>query len=236
MLKQVGIISSSYGQSGVPMILQSSGTIGNNGALSAITALPQTYSGGCYMYFPANAIAAGSAAGMYFVIMSSATAGTIYNNLYSSGTPIIPVTPTPFVTTGPGAYAQTTGVAIPLVSIPVPGGSMGLNGIVECHSYIANIGNTNAKTMTLSFGGQAFQSVAQATAANISAEWESIIQNRGSLTTQVCGPLAAPGFGPNTGANVVLNVNTAVTQNVVMSGQLAVATDWTMLDSLGVSS
>lgn len=236
MLKQIGILSSSYGQSGVPMILQSSGTIGNNGALSAITALPQTYSGGCYMYFPANAIVAGSAAGMYFVIMSSTTAGTIYNNPYSSGIPVIPAAPTPFVTTGPGAYTQTTGAAITLFSLPIPGGSIGLNGVLECHIYVANIGNANAKTMTLSLGGVSLQSVAQATAANVSSEWETILQNRGSLTTQLTGPLAAVGFGANASPNVVTNINTAITQNLVMSGQLAVATDWTMLDSIGVSS
>lgn len=236
MLKQVGIFPSYYGQSGIPMILQSSGTIGNNGALSAITALPQTYSGGCYMYFPANSIVAGSAAGMYFVIMSSTTAGTIYNNPYSSGVPLIPATPTPFVTTGPGAYAQTTGAPITLFSLPIPGGAIGLNGVLECHIYIANIGNANAKTMTLSFGGVSMQSVAQATAANVSSEWETIIQNRGSLTSQITGPSGAVGFGAQASPNVVTSINTAITQNLTMTGQLAVATDWTMLDSIGVSS
>src|ERR1700693_852831 len=93
-------------QNAIPMILPSSGTIGNNGALSALTALPTIYAN-AYLYFPAGAIVAGSLAGLYYCIMSSTTAGTIYNNTYDTTLgvmPTIPANPVPFVTPGPGAY------------------------------------------------------------------------------------------------------------------------------------
>ena len=90
-------------QTGIPLILVSSGNIGNNGALTAITTLPATYSQGCYMWFKTNSISAATPAGWYYVVMTSGTAGTIYNNTYTSGVPLQPAVLTAFVTTGPGA-------------------------------------------------------------------------------------------------------------------------------------
>ena len=79
-------------------------TMGNNGALSTLPVLPTTYSGGAFIYMPANAIFAGSAAGWYWFVASATTAGTVYNNAYTGGDPkaAVPATPTPFVSTGPG--------------------------------------------------------------------------------------------------------------------------------------
>jgi hypothetical protein len=114
-------------QTNVPVFLPSSGSIGNNGSLTLTTALDTTYAN-AYMYFPANAIAAGVAAGLYFVQMSSTTVGTIYNNTYTSGKQSIPSSPTAFVTTGPGAYTQTTGADINLILTTLPGSSLGSNG------------------------------------------------------------------------------------------------------------
>lgn len=211
------------------MILPSSGTIGNNGALSAITALPQTYSGGCYMYFPVNAIAAGVAAGLYYVVMSSTTAGTIYNNTYTIGNATIPTTLVPFVTTGSGAYTQSTAAQM-LLTIPVPGGAMGVNGLLQIETLLSNIGNTNAKTMTMTFGGTNIQSVAQATAANVGSEWRTVVQNRGAQNVQVFGPPGNVGFGVTATPNSVAAIDTSATQNIVVSGTLAVATDWIILE------
>ena len=59
------VVSIGY-QSGLPIIMPSSGSIGTNGALTLNTALPQIYAN-CYMYFPVGAVFAGSAAGLYFV-------------------------------------------------------------------------------------------------------------------------------------------------------------------------
>src|SRR5690349_20306203 len=61
-------------QCGIPFIKASSGTMGNNGALSGLTALPTTYAK-AFIWLPAGAIAAGvpAAATWYYVQMSSTT-------------------------------------------------------------------------------------------------------------------------------------------------------------------
>src|SRR5579859_1785192 len=96
-----------YTANGIPFIVANTGTMGNNGALTLGTALPSTYAN-AYVYLPANAISAGSAAGWYFCQFSSTTVGTVFNNTYSSGTPQIPAALVSFATTGPGAYTGVT--------------------------------------------------------------------------------------------------------------------------------
>lgn len=238
MIKQVSGVSNPHNtvaSSGIPLILPSSGTIGNNGALSGITALQQTYTSG-YAYFPANAIAAGVAAGMYYVVMSSTTAGTIYNNTYTSGMPTIPAVPTPFVTTGPGLYTQTTAVAIPLCTITIPGGSMGLNGTLRIITMLSNAGSINAKTQVWTFGGVTIQSVAQATAANIATEWNNWIQNCGAQNVQTFSAVGQAGFGVSTAPNVRAAVDTSVNQNLVFTCTLAAAADWNVIDGFHVTA
>jgi hypothetical protein len=98
---------------GVPIVFAPTGTMGNNGAATWGTALPNAYTGGFWVVLPAGAIAAGvpAAAAIYWAVGTDTTHATIYNSTYSSGIPVAGVA-TPFVTTGPGAFtgvtAQTT--------------------------------------------------------------------------------------------------------------------------------
>lgn len=101
------LLSPSLFSSVVPFIYPSSGSMADNGALTLTTALPTTYPH-AFVRLPADAISAGSAAGWYYTVFSSTTAATVYNNAYTSGSPAVPASPTAFVTTGPGAYTQTT--------------------------------------------------------------------------------------------------------------------------------
>lgn len=213
-------------QSGLPMILPSSGTIGNNGALSALTALPTIYAS-CYMYFPANAIAAGVAAGMYYVVMSSTTAGTIYNNLYITGAPVIPVNPTPFVTTGPGAYTQTTGVPITLQTDPILGGIMGVNGQLFIYPVWSHNNNANSKIEALLLGGTTVTSWTQGATAQ--ASYCVRMSNRQSYAKQVVVPNAA--FGASATALTYLTKDTTANLDLTRTAQLAVATDYIVLES-----
>ena len=99
-----------------------SGTIDvTTGVLTLGTAISNTYlmgqSNKFYMYFPAGAWT-GSAAGWYYVTMSSTTSGLVYSNTYTTGNPTVPSSPS-LVTTGAGAYTGvTTSVLGPNVSIP----------------------------------------------------------------------------------------------------------------------
>src|SRR3989304_667201 len=138
---------------GVTILIPSSGTMGANGALSAITALTNTYPN-IYLYFPAGKVYSGSAAGFYYAEMSSTTAGTVYNNIYTPGTnePDIPASPTPITDAGPGAYTQSTS-EITAVSATVPGGSMGRKGVIKSEASFFVPNNANGKNFKFYFGG-----------------------------------------------------------------------------------
>ena len=215
-------------QGGVAIGVPSSGTMGNNGALSALTALPTTYSGGIYLYFPANAIAAGVAAGLYYCIMSSTTAGTVYNNTYTSGVPTAPASPTAFSTTGPGAYTQTTGVDITLRSDPILGGTMGPNGSIRAIPLFVYNNTVGNKTHGVKLSTAYFAFVV--TTTSVSIQYNVLIGNSGSQSYQTAlgAGLAGVGFGA-TASVIVGTIDTSVTQSLTHFGNLQTATDFIIL-------
>jgi len=151
-------------QSAVPFILaggtagggSNQFTMGDNGALSTLATLPTTYLLGGWIYMPAGAIftaGAGSAAGLYWFVGSSTTAGQVYNNRYTSDNPAPPAVLVAFVTTGPGVVTQTVGANIDMVSITVPGGSIGPNGALTTDDLCTCTNNANVKSLRLDYGG-----------------------------------------------------------------------------------
>lgn len=153
---------------GVPFIVASTGTMGNNGAVSAMTALPATFSNGAWLYLPAGAVAAGvpAAASWLWFVASSATAGTVYNSTYTSGVPT-PGTTTAFATTGPGAFTGvTTEVTGPQITIPA--NSLGTAGHLRATTSFALTNNANAKSAKVKLGATDFTGGAMslASAAN----------------------------------------------------------------------
>jgi hypothetical protein len=140
-------------QTGIPIGIVSSGTMGNNGALSGITAISGIGQYGVYYYFPAGAIFSGSAAGFYWTVSSGTTTGTVYNNTYGgSGQPAYVSSPTAFSTTGPGAYTGFTG-SLNIVSVSLPGNSLGVNGELQLTMSTASTSNSDAKVISWSVGG-----------------------------------------------------------------------------------
>lgn len=218
------------GQSHIPMIMVSSGTMGNNGALTLTTALPTTF-GKAYIYLPANAIASGSAAGWYYAVFSSTTVATVYNNTYTSGTPAPPSPPTPFVTTGPGAYTQTTGAAITAYSLTIPGGKIGPNGTVRITKATFYNNSAGAKTQTDRFDGNLFSSSAPTTTTNYGTV--TGFANLG-VTNAQGQLLSANGATGATTGGAFMAVDTTVDKNYTLTFQLATATDYVMLVSLEV--
>ncbi len=212
---------------GLPVILPSNGTIGNNGALSALTALPTTYSK-CYMYFKAGAIFAGSAAGLYYVTMSSTTAGTIWNNTYTSGSPSVPASPTAFVTTGPGAYTQTTAADIDLLTGVIPANLLGATGIITMRCLFNYTNSAGAKTLKYKLGTDVAMSTAPTTTASI--EVYKTIANNGNTNGQIFNT------NPNNGVAVTTaptfgTTNTTAAANVKITAQLATATDYVIVSN-----
>ena len=220
------------GQQSIPFIMPSSGTMGNNGALTAITALLLTYPN-AYLYFPTGAISAGSAAGWYYTVMSSTTAGTVYNNVYISGTPTIPGTPTAFVTTGPGAYTQTTGAAITGYTLSVLGGVCGLHGglfVDILASYNNTAGN---KIINTFFSTYKFGTTTQTTSESYYGITGFV--NRGSLTNQISRSLNTMGTGVSASNPLQGAINSATNQNLTIQVQLATATDYIVIERVGVN-
>lgn len=157
-------------KSAIPFIHISTGSIGNNGALTAVTALPTTYPG-AYCYYPTNSISAATPAGWYWTVFSSATAGTIFNNTYAAGVPAAPTSPTAFATTGPGAFTGDT-TARDGPTITVPAGSMGPNGQIRVTVDFTMTNNGNNKTAAVKLGGTSFlNETLSSDLANMSTVW-----------------------------------------------------------------
>lgn len=120
---------------GPPFVMQGGGTVGASFALTLTTPLPITFTGGCYMYFLTNGIrtvgTGGNTAGWYWVVMSSTTAGTVYNYQYTGGQPVVPTSPPVFTGTNAGAYVQQVGSSIVGPYFSVPGGALGIVGGLE---------------------------------------------------------------------------------------------------------
>lgn len=213
----------------VPVGIAQTGSIGNNGALTlGGSGFQVTYSGGIWLYFPANAISAGSAAGFYWTVMSSATAGTIYNTTLGDTVPYVPTRNIAFVTTGPGAYTGHTS-KVSLATVTVPGGSMGLNGglLVDVLASCMNSGTT--KTFGITLGGSSIYSRSIG-ASTVMREIASVRNMNSQAVNLVNTAQVSVGVHTTSGAAVRRTVNTAADSNVVIEGTLATATDYLILE------
>lgn len=225
------------GQGHLPMVLPSSGTIGNNGALSGITAVAAIYPN-AYCSLPAGAIFSGSAAGLYYCVFSSTTAATIYNNPYiACGTPTIPTATAlaPFVTTGPGAYTQTTGTPLQLYCYTVPANYIGPNGSMFVSAQYTTNATATVKVAAMKYDNFAFASqnststsVTQNVVAGFANNENSGIQSQLTNTVGTGGTsTVAPVFGA---------VDSTIAKNIGVFGELATAaTDTITLNNVVVT-
>lgn len=215
--------------SAIPFAVPSSGTMGNNGALSGLTAFALTYSGGVYLYFPANAISAGSAAGWYYTVMSSTTAGTVYNNTYTSGVPTIPGSPTAFVTTGPGAYTQTTGAALTGVSLTVPANSIGPNGFIRVTTLWSFANTAGSKGHTVTYGGSNLMARTETT--GLFHKMNSQLIGAGATNAQLIQTTTlSGGWGGISTAPSRSAIDTTASQTLAFKSQINTATDYDVME------
>lgn len=214
-------------QSAIPFILAPTGSIGANGAITLGTAMPVAYAN-AYIYLPAGAVFTGSGAGWYFLQMSSTTVGVVFGNAYVSGVPAIPASPTPFGTVGPGAYTGVLTVQS-MVVLTIPGGVMGPNGTVRYTLSGSVPNNADNKAALISYAGTLLTSVTMTTSLTFLVQRS--FSNRGVTGSQVNdGGLGI--FGPqvNVGAAVYTTADTTQPQTLSIQGQLAVATDFVVLE------
>lgn len=210
----------------LPMLRVSTGTMGANGALSGITAVARAYPQ-CYMYFPAGAVFAGSAAGWYYATMLTTTTATVYNNIYVSGVQSVPTALNAIVAAGPGAF--TGDITSQGMTYTVPGGAMGLNGAVRVWAMYEYTNSAGTKTPSIRAGGitgttyfNAGLTVAQSAMAQI------IIANNNSASLQTGSSSTATsnyGLGTSAVANITSSVNTAVDWTIGLASIATAATD-----------
>lgn len=209
----------------VPVGIACDGTVGANGALTLGTATPVNFSTyqGIWLYLPAGAAYVGSAAGFYWCVMSSTTAGTIYNNTYTpgvdSGAP--PSSPTAIAASGPGAYTGVT-TEVTAFSVTVPGGLMCRTSHLQINGWSANNNSGGTKTVRMSFGGTTIVSPALTT--NQSTRISTKVVNAGSVAKQSMAATQADGTASGNGT-VIGSANTASNQSANMTLQLGTSTD-----------
>lgn len=217
---------------GLPVGIPSSGSIGNNGALTLTTALALVYSTGIYLYFPTGAIFSGSTAGLYFCIMSSTTVGTVYNNTYTTGQVIAPLSPTAFVTTGPGAYSQVL-TAVTCKTTVLPAGTMGISGGLHSTFRFQFSNSATSKTMSLLLGATPIWAGTRTTTTMCSLPVHVV--NRGVANRQVEITNSFNGSsgyaGATTGSPSVFSADTATDLGVSYVGQLTSALDYIILEA-----
>ena len=212
-------------KSGVLMCLQSSGTVGNNGALSGLTAFPVAL-GPCFLFFIANSLYAGSLAGFYYANVTSTTAATVYNDMWTGGVPVYPATPTPIVATGPGVYTQATGVDVTAASFIIPGGSLGPNGSLTLFPQFGANNTAGSKAWTAKLANNTLVGKVNTTATMDNTPM--ILRNAGAVDKQIATNYV--GFSSSAGAVFQrTTVDTTVDQEFIITLKLAVATDYFFL-------
>jgi len=177
---------------------------------------------GVWCYLPANFGGKTYPAGWYWAVLSSDTAGILYNNVYRLGVPTRPATLIPFVDNLAGWLTQTTSEVTGPTGFTYRGGSMGPNGILKTH--IRAMGNTTAN--------KAFKSYLDSTAIMVLSpittlpNFESLtsVLNQGSESLQIISRnVALSGVG-NAGGSFVAGessvINTAVDANLSFSLQI----------------
>lgn len=212
-------------QTGLAFCIAPTGSMANNGAITLGTALPAIY-GNIYLYLPANAIVAGSAAGWYYAQMTSTTVGQVFNYAYTSGTPTIPGSPIAFATTGPGAYTGVT-TAVTGPNVTMPANSMGPNGALTLRSLWTYVNSANNKTLVHLLGSSAVMSVVATTSVSYFAD--QIMLNRGNAAKQVANTTNPQ--GSTSTADAVFTVDTTADQTVGVKMTMATATEYLICDA-----
>jgi hypothetical protein len=216
-----------FASSGIPFVMPSNGTVNNtSGSVTVGTAFDYVI-GSSFTYFPTGALYTSSPSGWYYTNWTAATICTVYSNIYTNGVPSIPSNPTP-LTTVAGSYTQSVGFDVAGPSIVIPGNSMGNNGTIEWARVANNNNSAGTKYYNTYLANAVMQGLSQTT--NPKETGRGSIKNRGRATAQVSAN-AAHGDSGNASTIVKSSLDTTQNQIVSMSLQLAVATDYAVIES-----
>jgi len=183
------------------------------------------------VYLPAGAIV-GGAAGFYWTVFSSTTAGIVKTNYVDpSATEFLPYVPTGTLTTAVGsnsAYVTPTGSDVALINITLPANTVSVGSALKAFCRVTCPIAEDAKTVKHLLGSTTIGSRA------------FTISTGGTLTTATFSRTNAKqimGTFENSGvaATTFGTVNTAAASKFVITGQLAATTGYIVLEAFTVS-
>lgn len=137
----------------------------------------------------------------------------------------------------------TSGMAVPLTgstsettlaTLTIPAGALGPNGMVRLTMNFSCTNNANSKTCRARLGGMAGTQYLNSPLTSQSRLHVPImIYNRNSESSQIGGTNAGNqgGYGQSTSGQVTSTVDTTIVQTIVITGQLANASDTLTLES-----
>jgi hypothetical protein len=126
-----------------------------------------------------------------------------------------------------------------LVSITIPGGTLGPNGVLRITTLWAMTGTANAKTIRIKFGGTAFHTATTSGVAYSYAQLQTIIRNRNNTAAQISNSgaqsvaaWASYSYGYGGGGNITASIDTTQTQVISITGQHTSAAETIYLQSV----
>lgn len=218
-----------------PIGIAPSGTVGASGMLTLGTAMLGVVPN-MFLYFPAGAVQTGSAAGFYFVKMTTDTLGRIYLNRYLSQIDertAVPTTLQPAA--GYGSATSYTGIGVSInnaMQMKIPGGTIGKAASLIVHLSQHNNSSGTAKGLGVTFGGLYLAGSGNMT-TNIAGRYINRISALGATNSQI---IEYNSISSSTSLNgAYTTVDTA--QDVIIAVNLStgLATDWSMLTSLNIN-
>lgn len=180
---------------------------------------------GCWCYLPANFGGFTYPAGWYWAVFSSDTAGILYNTTYTSGSPIRPTSPTPFVDNLAGWLTQVTSEVTGPSGFTLLAGSIGKSGALK--AYLRFLGNTTGtKTYRVYVGSTIILQTSPTTSPN--SEQLMSCRNQGVETLQNNSRAVAPTGVGASGATVsgfeYTSADTSINNDLSISLQISANT------------
>jgi hypothetical protein len=208
----------------IPVIIPNSSTVATNGDIT-VTALASTYPS-AWVWLPASAVV-GGAAGLYYTVFSSTTAGSVKTNYVNPvTTEFVPYVPAGAVVaaTGSNSAYTTPTAATPLVNITLPANSVSPGSTLKTFCRVTCPNAADNKIVrhllgTTSIGAFTFTTSTGGTLTTAAFSRSNAIQVLGSYGDSA---IAATTFGA---------VDTTAASKLVIEGELAATTGYIVVEA-----
>lgn len=198
------------------------GTIGtgSSGNITLGSALHRIFTEGIWLYLPTIATTPAITAGMYWVVMSSTTVGTVYAS--GAGSSAIDFT------VG-SAYTGVTATAVALGTVTIPANTLTAGVVIQSIPQFVFKNSAGIKTMSANYGSTQYW--ANMPTTNASAQ--TLVILRGLTTAKQEGTAASSyGTGNTTVLPPILTEDATTEKTITFYGNLATATDWIVLEGI----